>query len=424
MRSPARRASPKPTIEKIAFVEGLRGVAALYVVLGHFRSMVDPSELAGKASTAPDWLRILLQPFAYGHLAVAAFIVLSGFCLQTSLFNGRDGRLHDSKRFFARRAWRILPAYYACLALSVVVCWTVTSRQTTWPFLQYVPVDGRAIVSHLLLVHNFDPALMYKINGVLWSIALEAQLYLLFPLLVALIWRAGRFLTVSIAALAACVILGLFPDAIKLYPWYLPLFAAGMSAAHFAYRPHPRLGPQPALGWGFLVFGLSLCFFAKASKLGLPVADTGLGIAVAAMVYLGTVRPTALPAKLFGWKRFVALGGFSYSLYLLHHPIEQILFVYRPSFVASQPAQFFYLLIVGLPVILMATWTFSLAFERPFIRRGARRLTVAPADFEIPLSLPLKTMGPKVWVDYVQSRRTPTLDRLANDPIEPGLTLL
>lgn len=424
MRSPGRRAIDQPAIRKIAFVEGVRGAAALYVVIGHFRSMVDPSELAGKASTAPAWLKAALQPFAYGHLAVAAFIVLSGFCLQASLFNRREGRLEDAKRFFARRAWRILPAYYACLGLSLIVVWTVTSRQGTWPFLQYVPADGRAIVSHVLLLHNFDPALMYKINGVLWSIALEAQLYLLFPLLVASIWKVGRMATLAWAAVAAGTVLGLFPDAIKLYPWYLPLFALGMVSSHFAYRPHKELGPQPAIATALVLIGIAACAAAKAFRLGLPASDAGIALAVAAGVYLGAVHPIALPSRIFGWAPLVKLGSFSYSLYLIHHPIEQVLFVYRPGFVQSQPEQFAYLLVVGLPVILLASWLFSLAFERPFLNRGARTSALPPSRSVTPTSLPLKTMGPKVWVDYVQSRRTPTLDRLAADPIEPGITVL
>src|SRR5947209_3306286 len=105
--------------EKLVFIEGLRGLAALYVVIGHICSMADPGVFMGLRGPGPEWLHVGMQPFGFGHLAVAAFIVMSGFCLQTSLFNGGTGELTDFKRFFKRRALRILPPYYACLALSV-----------------------------------------------------------------------------------------------------------------------------------------------------------------------------------------------------------------------------------------------------------------------------------------------------------------
>src|SRR5207253_7690819 len=98
-----RRAGRRPSNnmhERLAFIEGLRGIAALYVVFTHFGSMIDPSHLSGTKSTAPEWLQTLIHPFWYGHLAVAAFIVLSGYCLQTSLFGGRDGRIHKYGKFY------------------------------------------------------------------------------------------------------------------------------------------------------------------------------------------------------------------------------------------------------------------------------------------------------------------------------------
>src|SRR5512140_3551673 len=140
MRRRAGRRSSNTMHERLAFIEGLRGVAALYVVLTHFNSMVDPSHLDGSKSTTPTWLQPFLQPFIYGHLAVAAFIVLSGYCLQTSLFGGRDGRIHDYGKFFARRAKRILPPYYATLIFSIIVTIYLTSKQTVMPFTIYYPV--------------------------------------------------------------------------------------------------------------------------------------------------------------------------------------------------------------------------------------------------------------------------------------------
>lgn len=390
-----RRRAPKrvailPT-ERLELVEGMRGVAALYVVLSHFINLVDPRLLEGK-STSPQWLQNLMAPFTHGHLAVAAFIVLSGFCLQISLLNGKDGRIHDLKRFFQRRAWRILPAYYACLALSVVVCILLTQYQPGLPFSQYVPVTSDNLLAHVFMVHNLSPDWMYKINGVLWSIAIEAQLYLIFPLFVMLLFRFGRIGLIGAGSLFAFITLSLFPVATKLYPWFVPLFCVGMAAAHFAYRPNLRVGIQPRLA--SVLFWVSLLGMGLTASLkSLIPSDIFIGIAVACLVYLGAVAPWLRLPGTFGWKPLIKLGAFSYSLYLMHHPILQVLFVNKPGWAKGDAMEMLYCVAIGLPVILLGTWLFSLGFEKPFIAKKAGKRQTDRAEEYTPIGLPLRTLG-------------------------------
>lgn len=389
-RRAPNRVAILPT-ERLELVEGMRGVAALYVVLSHFVNIVDPRLLEGK-STSPVWLQNLMGPFTHGHLAVAAFIVLSGFCLQISLLNGKDGRIHDLKRFFQRRAWRILPAYYACLALSVGVCIWVTQYQKGLPFTQYVPVKNDNLLAHIFMVHNLSPDWMYKINGVLWSIAIEAQLYLIFPLFVLLLFRFGRIGLIGVSSLFAFFTLSLFPVATKLYPWFVPLFCVGMAAAHFAYRPNLQVGIQPRLA--SVIFWVSLLGMSlTASMKSLIPSDIFIGIAVACLVYLGAVAPWLRLPGTFGWRPLIKLGAFSYSLYLMHHPILQVLFVNKPSWAKNDAMEMLFCLLIGLPIILLGTWLFSLAFERPFIAKKAGKRQTDRADEYTPIGLPLRTLG-------------------------------
>jgi peptidoglycan/LPS O-acetylase OafA/YrhL len=387
MRSRAGRTAPAHPHEKLAFIEGMRGVAALYVVLGHFCNMVDPGALWSK-SNAPDWLQALMAPFQNGHLAVAAFIVISGFCLQLSLFGSKDGKIQDLKRFFKRRAWRILPPYYAALVFSLIVALTVTSQQAKPPFTQYVPVTWTNLTAHAFMVHNLSADWMYKINGVLWSIAIEAQLYILFPLLVASLFRVGRFWLIALTSGLALALMGAVPETLKLYPWYLPLFVVGMAAAHFAYRPNVRAGTAPGLATTLAVLAVVMGSL-WARKAAMPVSDAFIGFATAAALYVGSVAPHAKIVQAFGWKPLVLLGGFSYSLYLMHHPIQQVLFVYRPGFIVGPVASLVYLLVFGLPLVLLLTYLFSQAFERPFMARKTSRQMDAE-DGLTPTSLPLR----------------------------------
>lgn len=386
-RRPAPASLP---VTRLSFLEGLRGLAALYVVISHFCSMADGRRSAGWVSHAPDWLYRAMGTFWYGNLAVAAFIVLSGFCLQLSLFNRADGKIANLKVFYKRRARRILPPYYAALLASIVVALLVTQHQKVPPFDRYVPVTVDNVLAHVFLVHNFVPAWMYKINGVLWSIAIEAQLYVVFPLLVLGMVKWGRVSILAITSVLAWLVVLYVPVAPKLYPWYAPLFVLGMVSAHLAFRPNLLMGTRPWIARLVGCMALGGTVGAAAQDAPLYVQDPFVGVAVACLCYVLTTTTQGSVITALSWQPLVTLGTFSYSLYLMHHPIQQIVFVNRPGWVQGELANFLYLLVIGLPIILAVTYLFHLAFERPFLpRRSASKLdSLNPS---MPLSLPLRT---------------------------------
>ncbi|MGV3617834.1 MAG: acyltransferase family protein [Fimbriimonas sp.] len=386
-RRPAPASLP---VTRLAFLEGLRGLAALYVVVSHFCSMADGRRAAGWVSNAPEWLYRVMGTFWYGNLAVAAFIVLSGFCLQLSLFSRTDGKIANLKVFYKRRAWRILPPYYAALAFSIAVALLVTQHQKVPPFDRYVPVTVENVMAHIFLVHNFVPAWMYKINGVLWSIAIEAQLYVVFPLLVLAIAKLGRVSVLAICSAIAWVVVTYIPVAPKLYPWYLPLFVLGMVSAHLAYRPNLTAGTLPWLARLLGCAALGGTIGAAAQDAPLHVQDPFVGVAVACLCYVLTTTTQGPVIRAASWGPLVKLGSFSYSLYLVHHPIQQMVFVNRPEFVQGELGSLLYLLGIGLPIILAGSYLFYLAFEKPFLpRRSVSKLDLLPT--KVPLSLPLRT---------------------------------
>ena len=388
-RRPAPASLP---VSRLPFLEGLRGIAALYVVFSHFMSMSDGRRASGWVSHAPPWLYQFMGYFWYGNIAVAAFIVLSGFCLQLSLFNRADGRIGSLKSYAKRRAMRILPPYYAALAASTWVAINVTSKQTIPPFDKYVPVTTENLLAHVFLYHNFNPAWMYKINGVLWSIAIEAQLYILFPLLVLGMFQLGRLPMLFITSVWAAWIVATVPEAPKVYPWFLPLFVLGMVSAHLAYRPSLKFGPKPWLG---AIVGLAALYGVYTSTLQdapLHIQDTYSGVAVAALCYYLTTSAGGWLIRGLSWKPLVWIGTFSYSLYLMHHPIQQLVYVNRPAWVTDEWTSLVYLTSNALPIILIGTFAFHLLFERPFMPRRA----VTKADFgppPHPTSLPLRTFA-------------------------------
>ncbi len=105
-----------PTRARLVGLDGIRGLAALFVMLHHCWLMSFPG-YPNNTGPATGWL-------LYGHFAVVVFIVLSGFSLAVS--PARYGwQLGGVARFAHRRAWRILPPYWAALAFSLIIAWTV-----------------------------------------------------------------------------------------------------------------------------------------------------------------------------------------------------------------------------------------------------------------------------------------------------------
>src|SRR5206468_9452012 len=167
--------------------------------------------------------------FIYGRCAVIVFIAISGFSL--GLGPARSGWRFDSIATFARRrAWRILPPYWAALAFSLLMTWFVLA-QPGWQ----IP-DGRSVVIYGLLLQDVIPVAIP--NRAFWSIAVEAQLYVLLPALLLLVRRAGGLAMVAVVAVVVLPVGLLAPHVallnlalIGLTPDLAVLFAVGVLAA-------------------------------------------------------------------------------------------------------------------------------------------------------------------------------------------------
>src|SRR4051794_34229374 len=111
--------------QRLAGLDGLRGLAALFVVVNHIFLRTFPGYPKDRAPFWAGW-------FIYGRFAVVVFIVLSGFSL--ALAPSRHGwRLDSVTRFAYRRARRILPAYWAALAFSPPLAWLLLAQPRQGP---------------------------------------------------------------------------------------------------------------------------------------------------------------------------------------------------------------------------------------------------------------------------------------------------
>jgi peptidoglycan/LPS O-acetylase OafA/YrhL len=312
--------------------------------------------------------------FIYGRFAVVVFIVLSGFSL--ALSPARHGwRLDGVARFASRRAWRILPAYWAALAFSLAVAWLVAA-----PPGQGAP-GAKSVVVNGLLLQNLVGA--PSPDRSFWSIAVEAQLYVLFPLLLLLVRRRGVLAMLGAVTLvvAAVGIVGphvahLDVFVIQSPPDLAALFAAGILTAGIVGASAARR----SWPWAWFALAAAAPVLATIRWQGsvwtldhLFWVDLALGPAVACLLAaLATGHPAPL-LRLLDARPLRTLGLSSYSLYLTHGPI--VVVVYEEA-VAGRVRQgvpaFLVTLALAVPLTIVFARVFAAVFETPFRQHRGR----------------------------------------------------
>lgn len=262
---------------------------------------------------------LVLSPLSFGYYGVAVFFAVSGYCIHLSHAKARN---QSWGIFFNRRFFRIYPPYFIALLIFFFI----------WPIANFNFSDERAwqLFSHLFLVHNLDARTLFGINPAFWTIALEVQLYAIYPLLLLFAKRFGwlaalllaAFSEISIQSIVAFSLISnaaLPPAALMYSP-----FAYWLSWSLGAYLADCHLNGRATFFsktsiYPFLALAI-LCPIVKATY---PFAF--LAFAFTACIFLDKflTRLKELPESgTLAWisKHFQKLGILSYSFYLLHQP--------------------------------------------------------------------------------------------------------
>ncbi|GAA1476851.1 acyltransferase [Nocardioides aestuarii] len=334
--------------DRLAYITGLRGIAALVVAVGHLLGMVPPDHPATSVFGANAY-HLAIWPWLFGGQAVWLFLMVSGFALYWSEMRRRDaGRGATPLRVYAlRRFWRIAPTYYAAVALGTVVLLVGSSVYLApSPSLDTLrPVTPGGVVSHLLFVHNLNVQWIYQISPPLWSIGVEVHLYLLFPLLVR--WHnpivPACLLVVAVRALQYALDLPVFALA--------EFFLAGAVLSHVAERWRPIPGP---LLWATALTFMGLGFV----RLDLPgPADQLVWLIGFGTLLLALHQASAAErGNVTTWPTVQRLGDASYSLYAVHFPLALALWWGVGRLGLPHAAEAAVMVVLGLPLVLAATW--------------------------------------------------------------------
>jgi peptidoglycan/LPS O-acetylase OafA/YrhL len=354
-------------------LDGFRGIAVLLVIAAHSTLVFRPTLLR---TVTPS-----------GFLGVDMFFVLSGFLITSLLLSEQMrssvGRISYG-RFYLRRALRLLPALFALLAVHAVYV-LLTGLPAGVEFTS--GIAAIFYVSNWVLVtdHQFAHGLQH-----LWSLAIEEQFYLVWPLLVGTVFTVRRPLKFIVIAISAVIVLvvvwraSLWKDGTTLFDLdYIYMrtdtradtILVGALAANLWMRgvSFPRKALS-ALAWIAAAF-IAACVLFIPYWQGFYYKGGFTIVAIAAAVVLLSVvqAPNAL-ARSLQWSALRSVGRVSYGLYLWHLPV--FVAVHRYGSDWSPLAQ----LLVALAITAVATWVSWHYVETPFLRLKTRLRSI-PTEY-------------------------------------------
>ena len=385
----------KTTRIDTTYLDGLRGLAALYVVFNHCSIMT--MELTDGGASLPHRLAQLEHllhffVFNYGTLAIAILIVLSGYLLMLPVAKTPALELRGGTGgFVKRRARRILPPYYAALGISLLFIWMLPAfgvriALMPWHDLIAGTFHPGSLLSHVLLVHNLTPWIATT-DPPMWSVPVEWQIYFLFALVMLPLVRKTNDITLLLVTFGIFLPLGLiYKPFTQSHSWFVGLFALGMVGARINFSPEERY--QKLRTWphwrkvaasAFILILASIIAELKLKILpdtpSIPEILTGIATVSYIIATTQAVASAAAPGRghrVLTWRPVEVLGVFSYSLYLIHDPVLEITSYYYRISGLSGTLRYFLFPLTSIPLALAVAFAFHLVFEKPFLPAGLR----------------------------------------------------
>lgn len=364
-----------------AGIDGVRGIAALTVFMFHVW-------LYGRLFTpqAEPLNRSALVAYQF-RLGLICFFVLTGFLLYRSFTRAakRQKGPVDWKLYVKRRAARILPAYYACMALSYVMLQGAEDA----PGVK-LPETGQ-LWRYPLFLQNFSSESILRINPVTWTLVIEVGFYLLLPVIGLFAYYVARghrgpqvLFALAMVGFGTWWHAYVFNENLsqlwsKTLPHYLPYFGVGMIAA--LWLEHRSDAQQRSFSGvqtiGLVGVALALVVGSgywhavspspRASAFVAVVHDLPAGVGFGLLIVAAAAGLGGAVAWIRAWP-LASLGIVSYGFYLWHVPL--ILFVHS---LGLEVTRFVPLFLIMFPITLAfasASWFW---IEKPLIARAHRK---------------------------------------------------
>ena len=308
--------------------------------------------------------------FSGGYLGVDVFFVISGFLITRLILEELQTMSFSLSGFYERRARRILPALLLVSLITVPFAWLWLPAEHFLDFAE--SLAAIAVLSPNVLFWSesgyFDAASELKPLIHTWSLGVEEQFYLLFPLLILALHRVKSIsLSVCLASLAV-VSLSLAQHVVYRDPaagfFLLPFRGWELLAGSLCAVKPARLAGWPArvadAAAAVGLVTLAGCFLAYDQSVPTPSLATAIPVAATALILL-SARPDTLTSRFLGLRPLVNVGLVSYSLYLWHQPLFALYRHVAPE--NADELRVKWLLILLATALAYATWRFV---EIPF----------------------------------------------------------
>ena len=305
---------------RFCFADGLRGIAATWVVLFHFHA---GGHLSNLDQLLPGFITTVL--FEWGYLGVPIFFVLSGFVIAHSM---RKIRVTYSyfQNFSLRRIIRISPPYY--FSIVFVLLFDFLSAKVTSELFEFPSIGS--LTAHLIYLHDifrFEP-----ISDIYWTLCLEMQFYIVFCVLLGLSqWMEeklqldySRHIVFGISLLIGALWpLNILSDALLpglfLSTWH------GFAIGVFAYWAWQQKGYYRHMFYTYAGLLLISSLSADVSEPAVFLPAATITCVITSVLLLEVGRADLMESTL-NWQWLQFLGLISYSLYLFHNKISGVAF--------------------------------------------------------------------------------------------------
>ncbi|HEX8112572.1 MAG TPA: acyltransferase family protein, partial [Kofleriaceae bacterium] len=397
-------------------IDGLRAVAVGLVVVFHAFPGVLP----------------------HGFIGVDIFFVISGFLISTMIFRQVRAGTFSIGDFYARRIRRLFPALIVVLAAVYMAGWRLLLPGELAQLGKHV-AGGAGFGANLLLwaeTGYFDATAESKPLLHLWSLGIEEQFYLIWPVLLRLLWRprfnllTGALVIASASFYFNVIHVRIHADAVFYLPatrlWellsgavvgYLNLRATGRSSRflarlgrdlkHVLYDRESTISPQQVLCSFGSIVGVSCIVIALVAAMKYFPGQFALWPVLGAALIIAA-GPDALPNRLLRMRGFVWVGRISYPLYLWHWPMLCFARIGWPAGGASVAARL--ALVAGSVVLAWLTYRF---IEKP-VRYSDRHQTAKMESLIASMTVLLVLGVATWWLDGFPARFPPAVRELTS----------
>ena len=325
-------------------IDGLRALAVVPVILFH----------AG------------FELFNGGFIGVDVFFVISGYLITTIIIEDMENNCFSFIYFYERRVRRILPALFFVILACIPFAWMWMVPGQMKDFSQSI-VAVSLFASNLLFWKEsgyFEPSAEEKPLLHTWSLAVEEQYYVFFPIFLFLTWRFGKtrvfWIIVAMASISLILSEWGWRNKVTANFYLAPtrvweIFAGSIAAFVVQKKGVQKSEIMSLLGLLAIIFA----FLFYDEKTPFPSVYTLVPVVGVVLLIMFGDKET-LAAKLLGTKLFVGIGIISYSAYLWHQP----LFAFVKIRILGEPSQLLMLALTVFSLFLaILSWRY---IEKPF----------------------------------------------------------